>query len=112
MRSKYYCPYHSGYHYYDSKIGIECLKRMNKTEKYPMYQINNYRNDELDIWIDNGHLDEFLTLLLEEDIKLYGEEVTSSDKHSKRYSIDIRAFDLDYDIPTSNHWQIKNLFRG
>ena len=32
MRSKYWCPMHKSHHYYDSKIGIECLKRMNKTE--------------------------------------------------------------------------------
>lgn len=73
---------------------------------------NVCRFDELDMWIEKGHLDEFLTLLLKEDIKLYGEEIIDSDSDSERYSIEVRAFDLDYNIPSGQYWQINNVFRG
>src|SRR4030042_1073348 len=73
-------------------------------------EINN-RIDEIDIWIDNGKLESFLTQLRKQDVKIDDVKVISEQDKSKRYSIVIKAF-KDYKIPKNNYSQLHAVYDG
>ena len=96
--------------YYENKetdSNIRALKKQIKKEKERVVS----RADEIDVWIDKGNKDAFLSQLLEQDVKLDDIDVITKRDEDSRYAVMIRAFSK-YEVPKGDKWQVKNVFRG
>lgn len=71
-----------------------------------------YKEVEMDVWIDHGYESEFFNQLIDEDIKTVVMDEISRDEIGKRFSVTFREFTAFNLGPyySAEHYQLKDIW--